>query len=79
MNATVPTVPSKQYRKKQPAFRCDISQPLVLEPDEARTSWRFLAALVIAGYLLFCHGCHGDEDTEPFAALAVRTIAAGPR
>ena len=22
------------------------------------------AAALLAGYLLFCHGCHGDEDNE---------------
>ena len=27
---------------------------------------------LFAGYLLFAHGCHGDEDNELFAAL--RTI-----
>ncbi|HZT81974.1 MAG TPA: hypothetical protein VFA26_17240 [Gemmataceae bacterium] len=27
--------------------------------------WAFL--LLLAGYLLFCHGCHGDEDNELFA------------
>jgi len=21
---------------------------------------------LLAGYLLFCHGCHGDEDNELF-------------
>jgi hypothetical protein len=25
------------------------------------------AALLLGGYLLFCHGCHGDEDNELFA------------
>jgi hypothetical protein len=24
--------------------------------------------LILGGYLLFCHGCHGDEDTELHAA-----------
>jgi hypothetical protein len=31
---------------------------------------RWLFLLGIAGYLLFAHGCHGDEDTELFARLA---------
>jgi hypothetical protein len=26
------------------------------------------AALLLGGYLLFVHGCHGDEDNELFAA-----------
>jgi hypothetical protein len=25
--------------------------------------------LLLAGYLLFAHGCHGDEDNELFAGL----------
>ena len=30
--------------------------------------WLLLAAGVgFAGYLLFCHGCHGDEDNELWA------------
>jgi hypothetical protein len=32
---------------------------------------RLLVAAVaagLAGYLLFCHGCHGDDDNELFAA-----------
>jgi hypothetical protein len=32
-----------------------------------RVVWVALALL--AGYLLFCHGCHGDEDNELFARL----------
>ena len=33
-----------------------------------RRGWLYgLLVLLLAGYLLFCHGCHGDEDTELFA------------
>jgi hypothetical protein len=28
-----------------------------------------VALALLAGYLLFCHGCHGDEDNELFARL----------
>lgn len=37
-----------------------------------RSVWRLLHTIVfvtLAGYLLFAHGCHGDEDTELFAWL----------
>jgi len=27
-----------------------------------------LGLALLAGYLLFCHGCHGDEDNELFAS-----------
>ena len=33
---------------------------------------RLVALLALAGYLLFAHGCHGDEDNELFNA--VRTV-----
>ena len=29
----------------------------------------WVALALLAGYLLFCHGCHGDEDNELFAPL----------
>jgi len=25
--------------------------------------------IILAGYLLFAHGCHGDEDNELFSAV----------
>jgi hypothetical protein len=35
---------------------------------------------LLAGYLLFCHGCHGDEDNELFtgrrhAAALIDTVS----
>jgi hypothetical protein len=33
---------------------------------------RWLALALLAGYLLFCHGCHGDEDNELFLQMAHR-------
>jgi len=30
-----------------------------------RRRW-WLGLALLAGYLLFCHGCHGDEDNELF-------------
>lgn len=36
---------------------------------KGKTPWLFLAGfLLLAGYALFCHGCHGDEDNELFAS-----------
>ena len=52
---------------------------LLLQPQEERRSARLRltpkaprvigwlawpALMLLAGYLLFCHGCHGDEDNE---------------
>jgi hypothetical protein len=30
----------------------------------------WVVLVLLAGYLLFCHGCHGDEDNELFAPWA---------
>ena len=30
--------------------------------------WPFAILLLLAGFLLFAHGCHGDEDTELFTS-----------
>jgi hypothetical protein len=38
--------------------------------------WWLLAAL-FAGYLLFAHGCHGDEENELFARLRARVTMRG--
>ena len=46
------------------------SRPLIqrhMAEGPRRPGWRWLIwplFLILAGYLLFCHGCHGDEDTE---------------
>jgi hypothetical protein len=32
-------------------------------------SWIWITAfLLLCGFLLFAHGCHGDEDTELFSS-----------
>ena len=37
------------------------------KPEGRRRSWLAWTALaLLAGCLLFCHGCHGDEDNELF-------------
>jgi hypothetical protein len=41
------------------------------EPDSARNPLRLLiwpALALAAGLLLFCHGCHGNEDNELFTS-----------
>jgi len=36
--------------------------------QKPRNRWLVLGALLIlAGYWLLCHGCHGDEDSELFS------------
>jgi len=42
-------------------------------PRLKRKLGRLVALLIVAGYLLFAHGCHGDEDNELFNA--VRTVS----
>jgi hypothetical protein len=41
-----------------------------LARQERRSLWP--GWLAISVYLLFCHGCHGDEDTELFVLRRVR-------
>jgi hypothetical protein len=43
--------------------------------------WRWWAiVLILGGYLLFCHGCHGDEDTELRAlSSSFKTFSRGAR
>jgi hypothetical protein len=48
---------------------------LVMVPQLSRTN-RYqrllrLGGLLMIGYLVFSHGCHGDEDAELFAPAAV--------
>ncbi|MFN4261525.1 MAG: hypothetical protein ACK4RK_19755 [Gemmataceae bacterium] len=38
-------------------------------PRPWRHWWRLGVTLLLASLWVFCHGCHGDEDDEPFAAL----------
>jgi hypothetical protein len=46
-----------------------VSRPTdeVAPPPRRRRLW--LALALLAGYLLFCHGCHGDEDNELFIGV----------
>jgi hypothetical protein len=39
--------------------------PEVREPATSR-GWLLVPLFLLAGYLLFAHGCHGDEDHELF-------------
>jgi hypothetical protein len=52
-----------------------LSPPLALRAPAARKKTErrwigWLALALVGGYLLFCHGCHGDEDNELFTASA---------
>ena len=39
---------------------------------------RVATVLLLAGFLLFAHGCHGDEDNELFARV-MESLSAGGR
>jgi hypothetical protein len=49
--------------------------------DDRRAANRGLSwpLWLLCGYLLFAHGCHGDEDHELFSALGPRLKAVGQR
>ncbi len=48
-------------------------------PPRAWGGWLLAAAgvVLLAGYLLFCHGCHGDVDDELFAPANRGTACPG--
>jgi hypothetical protein len=49
-------------------------------PPGAGRGWiRWLILALLGGYLLFCHGCHGDEDDELFAVRGISGVAFLPR
>jgi hypothetical protein len=47
----------------------DEAPPAAPPEPTTRCGWLFLPLLLLAGYLLFAHGCHGDEDNELFMRL----------
>jgi len=64
----------RRTRLRKAGAKPQAPQPQTAEPLEARKKNKYLALILLAGYLLFCHGCHGDEDNELFARLLARTI-----
>ena len=44
-----------------------------MQPGRASRGLRRLTLFLLAGYLLFCHGCHGDEDNELLAQCGIST------
>jgi len=45
------------------------SGPRDIVPASPGRGRLWVALALLAGYLLFCHGCHGDEDNELFAGV----------
>jgi hypothetical protein len=57
--------------------RLRLSGPKPAKPQTAAGKGiRFLAWLLLAGWLLVAHGCHGDEDNELFAQLSAALASA---
>jgi hypothetical protein len=56
------TSPQCKRERLPPCFRWGLVKP---EQIASRRKWRWwLLVLVLGTYLLFCHGCHGNEDNE---------------
>ena len=53
-----------------------LHRPEPTAPRRRRRMW--LAVALLAGYLLFCHGCHGDEDNELFTSMRTPAALQGP-
>lgn len=62
--ATSPGSPDQQGQ--HPGGRVSAREYLLDAGGQRSWGWAWGVALVLAGYLLFCHGCHGDEDHELF-------------
>jgi hypothetical protein len=69
--------------REQPPVRGRLDPPgdlAVIPPARNWRRWWGLetAFVLLAGYLLFCHGCHGDEDNELFAAAVMKSGSTSP-
>ncbi len=73
-------VPFTRHRSPRSWFVPVRSRPTLEERDTPRRRRRWAVVALLAGYLLFCHGCHGDEDNELFtgrrhAAALIDTVS----
>jgi hypothetical protein len=59
------TSPKRQRGHSQPRWHFGLVKKKQYAP---RKQWRWFLVLILGGYLLFCHGCHADEDNELRAA-----------
>jgi hypothetical protein len=74
-NAPLPTF---RWRRRSDSIASNRPTPDVRgELPETRPSLllRVTALIMLCGFLVFAHGCHGDEDNELFARII--TIVAG--
>jgi hypothetical protein len=49
----------------------------VRETVPKRNPWLCLVLLLLTGFLIFAHGCHGDEDNELFTGRRFSLAAGG--
>jgi len=66
------------YRFAPDACRETLDSPVAKrKPRLSSRRWLLMGGfMLLAGYLLFCHGCHGDEDNELFAGLSGSILGA---
>jgi hypothetical protein len=68
--------PSRERQRLEPfarahrpsLLRARLAQKLAVRESRPTIWGWWIALLLLGGYLLFCHGCHADEDTELRAA-----------
>lgn len=53
--------------------------PRTLSPQGRGGHYGWLVLFALGGYLLFAHGCHGDEDNELLASAGRRPAVAHGR
>lgn len=63
---TLKTLASRERKQPEHSEQTPVADP------PGSPAW-FWFVLILAGYLLFAHGCHADEDTE----LRVRHFIGG--
>ena len=63
-------VPSTRHRNRR-AWFVSVRPPQGVAP---RRRWGWVVLALAAGYLLFCHGCHGDEDNELFVGGPTQAV-----
>jgi len=52
-----------------PRMGAEVNKPHAAQAPERTGHGGWLFWLLLLGYLLFAHGCHGDEDNELFIRL----------
>jgi hypothetical protein len=76
MKAKAATCVERGRFKEQTIVRFGASTPCTNEQG-CGSLWRLAVVLLLTGYLLVAHGCHGDEDNELLGLAPALSETAG--